>query len=262
VQKIGAHLNQVPCFLACYTRFVDVFTKIKDVKSKAYKGAVGARRERFCSEYSELLKTTRAHIHENANNLKDGEIISCHQGCSFCCYQHVGVMFAHGLLVVDYLYSHDQALSNFINNYARWHENLGDISDDIDYAFRLAVRNPDPHELLSVVKSPLFQNYHNKQVPCPFLQNAKCSIYEVRPSSCAQHISTSPNEWCSKNSKFKPVTREIPISASDTAKLKSLPYVSPSLLLLIFTLPTVTYKLLLNGLPHFLIEMKIEPIFV
>lgn len=250
-----------PYIWACYTRSVDIFTRIKDVRSKAYKGAVGARRERFCSEYSKALTQIHANIHENAkNSLK--EVISCKQGCSFCCYQHIGVMFAQGLLVVDYLYSHDQALRNFINNYPRWHENVGDISDQIDYAFRLAIRNPDPNELLSVVKSPLFQNYHDKQVPCPFLQNAKCSIYEVRPACCAQHIATSPNEWCSKSSTFKPITKEIPISGGDTAKLMSLPYVSPSLLLLIFTLPTVTYKLLVNGLPHFLIEMGIEPVFV
>jgi Fe-S-cluster containining protein len=242
---------------------VNELARIKDVKRKAYLGAAGARRKQFCNEYSRVLRQIHTDILATAkNNLKEGEFISCGKGCSFCCYQHLGVTFAHGLLVVDHLYSHERELEIFLNNFPGWRERVGGISDEIDRDFRLAAQNPDPNELLNVVKSPLFQTYHENQVPCPFLHNSVCSIYEVRPSGCVQHISISPADRCAKNSPFKPNTKEIPIKESDNAKLLSLPYGSPILMLSIFTLPTMTYKLLVNGLPHFSIETGTGRIFV
>jgi len=242
---------------------VDVFAKINEVKSRAYKGAPGSKRKRFCDEYSKALR----HIHRNINvntvkRLKEGEVVSCKKGCTFCCRQHIGVPFAQALLVVDYLYSHEQALLNFISNYSRWHELVGNISENIDSDLQLSMRHSDPNEILSLVNNPLFQNYLDVQVPCPLLQNNACSIYEVRPFNCAQHISISPNDRCSISSSSKPTTKEIRLTEEDRAKLSALPYVSSSLLLLIVTLPTVTYKLLVNGLPYFSYEMGIEKVFV
>lgn len=241
---------------------MDVFTRIDGVKSKAYKGAAGAMRERFCKEYSKALRQIFANIQRNAKlSLKDGENISCRKGCSHCCRQHVGVPFAQGLLVVDYLYSHKPALSNFVNNYARWYENAGSISENIDFELRSSMRNPDSDDLLRHVKNPLLQKYLVTQTPCPFLKNEVCSIYEARPFNCAQHLSISPNEWCAIESTTKPKTKEIRLTEGDRENLRSLPYVSPGLFF-IFTLPVLTYKLMVNGLPYFLNEMEIEPLFV
>ena len=38
------------------------------------------------------------------------------------------------------------------------------------------------------------------QIPCPFLVNQECLIYEVRPFACASIYSVTPSEWCSPSS--------------------------------------------------------------
>ena len=41
-------------------------------------------------------------------------------------------------------------------------------------------------------------------IPCPFLQNKICIIYEVRPYTCAAHYVTTPAEWCNPLNKNQP----------------------------------------------------------
>ncbi len=42
----------------------------------------------------------------------------------------------------------------------------------------------------------LGQEYFSRGVPCPFLENESCSIYEHRPMSCREYLVTSPAGNC------------------------------------------------------------------
>jgi hypothetical protein len=44
----------------------------------------------------------------------------------------------------------------------------------------------------------LGEEYFSHGVPCPFLEEERCSIYEHRPMRCREYLVTSPAENCAK----------------------------------------------------------------
>lgn len=237
--------------------------QMKNIKKKAYKGLSGARRKQFCDEYRRVLPQIYSNLYNGyIKTLKEGEQISCKKGCFHCCYQHVGLFLAHGILIVDYLYSHDVVLNNFLNNYPQWKESAWDISLKLDAELNSAMQERNPAAILRHANNPLSSSYFDIQVPCPFLLNSCCSIYEVRPLNCAGHYSTSPCEWCSENSPKEPKIEEALPSDSDMIKLFSLPYFTPNLLLHLSTMPIMVYELLVDGLPAFLSKFRLGSVFM
>lgn len=237
--------------------------QMKNIERKAYKGASGARRKQFCDEYRRVLPQIYSNLYNGyIKTLKEGEQISCKKGCFHCCYQHVSVNLAHGILLVDYLYSHDVVLNNFLNNYSQWKESAGDISHELDAEFNLAIQERNLTAILRHYNNPLSSSYFDIQVPCPFLLNSCCSIYKVRPLNCAGHYSTSPCEWCSKSSPKEPKIREVLPAESDMIKFISLPNVTPNLFLHQSTMPIMVYELLVDGLPAFLSKFGIGSVFM
>jgi len=57
---------------------------------------------------------------------------------------------------------------------------------------------------------PINQSYYTLRIPCPYLEDEMCSIYESRPSACRELLVTSPAELC-QNFSQNPVT---PLSVS------------------------------------------------
>ncbi|WP_455387829.1 YkgJ family cysteine cluster protein, partial [Petrachloros mirabilis] len=43
---------------------------------------------------------------------------------------------------------------------------------------------------------PINRAYYGLRLPCPFLENELCSIYEARPAACRELLVTSPAELC------------------------------------------------------------------
>ncbi len=237
--------------------------QIKNIKKKAYIGPSGVKRKQFCEKYLRVLPQIYSNLHNGQiKTLREGEQISCKKECFHCCYQHVAVPLAHGLSIVDYLYSHDVALNNFLNNYPQWEEAAGDTSRELDTGFNLAIQERDPAAILRHANNPLSSSYFDIQVPCPFLLNSCCSIYEVRPMNCAGHYSTSPREWCAKSRSEEPKVREALPSESDMIKLISLPNVTRKLFLHQSTVPIMVYELLVDGLPAFLSKYGVDSVFI
>lgn len=236
--------------------------QIKTIKKKAYDGLNGAKRKRFCEAYWKALPQIYTNLHNGfSKTLREGENISCKKGCIYCCNQHISTDIGHGLLVVDYLYSHDMVLENFLSNYSKWRESVGDISNTIDTEYNLAARDRNPNAILEQVNSPTISKYFDIQAPCPFLHDSKCYIYDVRPLNCAAHFSKSPCDWCSNDSKEEPKISEIMPSYIDLTKLMMLPGVTPNLFLFRFTLPVMVFDVLVDGLPLFLNKSGIWGIF-
>jgi hypothetical protein len=88
-----------------------------------------------------------------------GGAVACQSGCAHCCYQSVGVTPPEALRIYAYLKT---SLSE-----TEW-DNLKRLLDER----RAATRDLSSNERFS------------PEHPCPFLQEAACSIYPVRPLSC------------------------------------------------------------------------------
>jgi Fe-S-cluster containining protein len=43
---------------------------------------------------------------------------------------------------------------------------------------------------------PINRSYYALRIPCPYLENETCSIYEARPAACRELLVTSPAELC------------------------------------------------------------------
>jgi Fe-S-cluster containining protein len=85
--------------------------------------------------------------------------VACKAGCDHCCYQSVGVTAPEALAIADHL---RRTLTE---------NELADVSAHISKCHA---------ETANLSAEERFSPEH----PCPFLQSARCSIYEVRPLSC------------------------------------------------------------------------------
>ena len=56
---------------------------------------------------------------------------------------------------------------------------------------------------------PINRAYYTLKLPCPYLENEACSIYEDRPAACRELLVTSPAEWC-QDMVNKPI-RSVPV---------------------------------------------------
>jgi len=172
----------------------------------AYQGALGRYRENSCINYIKLKKTTFKDIEDKIikTATANGRTISCHKGCSYCCSQTVGVSIEEAETIVYYLYKHEEALSNFTENYPVWREKVGENESLLCNIYRTFIEtgNRTNKQASLDIAAKL---YLDLNIPCPFLINKTCSIYEVRPWGCAIGMSTSPPEYCIGKSKNHPV---------------------------------------------------------
>lgn len=104
------------------------------------------------------MKSTSEHVAEILKLAPDGAV-ACRLGCSHCCYQRVGVTPPEALAILFYLES------------TRSPSELSSLKEKMRAAYE-KTRDRSAHERLS------------PELPCPFLEDRMCSIYEVRPLSC------------------------------------------------------------------------------
>jgi len=221
--------------------------KIKNIEKKEKKGSHGAWRHDFCEKYQDLLFRIRENSLSTFNDTlsQKGEQITCREGCVHCCFHYVTVSLAHGIVIVDYLYKRKNLLGLFLKNYRTWHEKSHAIADNLDRKRDQAHTTSKPIELLMAETRPLSTRYLEMGIPCPFLVNNQCCIYEVRPLSCSGHYSVSPPEWCAHNSAHKPVLYNLQPSDDDLLSMMRL--ADPKLVLFEKTFPMMIYRLLTEG---------------
>lgn len=225
--------------------------RIKQLKDKAYTGAQGANRRTFCQAYRRTLTRIRAKTETQfAAKLSFlGEKVSCAKGCATCCFQHISAPAAHCIAVVDFLYEKEPVLAQFLNNYKSWEEKAGNLSGEIDTAYNAAI---DPlHTLISGASGQaLSRSYFEQRIPCPFLVDSACSIYEVRPICCAAHRAVTPREWCDPADTHDVHTYEAVPAGPDLQELVGLAPLRLSLYQV--TLPLMVYRMLTQDLADIL----------
>ena len=72
---------------------------------------------------------------------------------------------------------------------------------------------------------PVNQAYYAQRLPCIFLEDESCSIYEFRPAACREYLVTSPAEFCQDMTQpaVKPVSVPFRIATVLSLIWRSLP---------------------------------------
>jgi Fe-S-cluster containining protein len=99
--------------------------------------------------------------------------VACKAGCDHCCYQGVGVTPPEALAIAEHLRRtrSPEALERITTHLGQRREKTRGLSSTERFS-------PDH--------------------PCPFLESARCSIYEVRPLSCRGMNSLDANECATR----------------------------------------------------------------
>ena len=95
---------------------------VKFCQEIAYLGEVGSRRKKFCVQ---LRKHKRKAFREFKRKLQNkvsenGQSISCHKGCVFCCDELNLASLGECELIVFYLYNNRELMSYFLNSFSFW----------------------------------------------------------------------------------------------------------------------------------------------
>lgn len=165
---------------------------ISDLR-RIYSGALGKNREDAVLLYTEEKKRGIREVEEDqkTHNNANGESLSCHKGCTYCCYFFADATLQECEAIVYYLYRHEDVLTKFINNYPAWKMK----TKKLDSKFEELGQSLNKEEFVSRLKA-VIREYHALNIPCPFLFDGACSIHEVRPWVCVGVAAVTPAQWC------------------------------------------------------------------
>jgi Fe-S-cluster containining protein len=131
------------------------------------------------------LSTTVAELGARAVE-RQGERVSCRAGCAACCRQLVPLSAPEAALIHELVEGLPEPRGGHIKaRFAAAVERLGEAG---------------LLEPLSDGSDPLLHRseeaYFRLGIPCPFLENGNCSIYEARPSRCREYLVITPAIHC------------------------------------------------------------------
>ncbi len=122
-----------------------------------------------------------------------GQTISCRMGCAACCRMLVPLSAPEAFALREYveqlplerqtrLRHRLSEMKDCLRGEGLW-DRLNDVAE---------ATTPVPDESLD----PINRAYYALRIPCPYLENEMCSIYEARPAACRELLVTSPAELC------------------------------------------------------------------
>ena len=148
---------------------------------------------------------------EERKSIAAGHPISCRMGCAACCRMLVPVSAPEAFALKDMI----QALPD-----ARRAETMKKLVDARVRLERtgLLTRLTDIAEttkpLTDEEMEPVNREYYALRMPCPFLDNETCSIYEDRPAACRELLVTTPAELCQDMIKNQVRALPVPVRIS------------------------------------------------
>jgi Fe-S-cluster containining protein len=120
-----------------------------------------------------------------------GQKVSCKKGCGACCRQLVPIAEAeahHVRDVVDRL--PEPRRTEIRGRFARARRQLEEAG--------LLEKLLHPDRWAEGEGMGVGMSYFDQGIPCPFLEEESCSIYEERPLVCREYLVTSPAEHCAR----------------------------------------------------------------
>ena len=137
-----------------------------------------------------------------------GKPASCRAGCGACCRQLVPVSEPEALHLAELV----QALPPERASAVR--ERFRAALEALGAGLLGRLRDPDANKSLDQ-RRELGLEYFHAGVPCPFLENESCSIYEQRPLSCREYLVSSPAENCKRPSAETIAMVPVPVKLSE-----------------------------------------------
>ncbi|MCP9452582.1 MAG: YkgJ family cysteine cluster protein [Nitrospira sp.] len=130
---------------------------------------------------------------EEARAAAGGRLRSCTKGCAACCRMLVPLSPPEAFRLMDHvrrwpveqqehLAVRLEATKSALVAHGIW-QRLLDVAE--------SEQPPNDEEL-----APLNEAYYSLRIPCPFLEENTCSVYEERPSACRELLVTSPPVNC------------------------------------------------------------------
>ncbi len=215
----------------------------------AYKGAIGRAREAFCREYRATKRAILTQLDENFRQdaAQLGQAITCGKGCSACCRLFIVASLQEAEAIVHYLYEHEETLARFLRAFDAWQTRLAragrpfQLINTLSRKTILGQESAEERDTFNAASDELAA----RDIPCPFLVDDACSIYEVRPYVCAGVVSLSPPAWCQVG---HPQHKEMVYLKSGFHYEKDLPYfVRPAGGLAFANMPTLVHEILTEG---------------
>ncbi len=130
---------------------------------------------------------------EERKAIAAGEAISCKKGCAACCRMLVPVSAPEAFALRDMLAKMPAGRRQAtVMNVAAARARL----EQAGLLARLTEIAETGRQLSDEEMEPINRDYYALRMPCPFLENEVCSIYEDRPAACRELLVTSPAEFC------------------------------------------------------------------
>ena len=154
---------------------------------------------------------------EVSKTLQTGKSISCQKGCAACCQRimvPVSPPEAFGLadMMKTLPQDHRERIEHRLTETrARLHTaGLLPLLQDLAES---------PRQKSDAEVDPINRAYYALRIPCIFLENDACSIYEHRPAACREYLVTSPANLCEDTEKNDIEVLHIPLRAGTILSL-------------------------------------------
>jgi Fe-S-cluster containining protein len=120
-----------------------------------------------------------------------GKPVSCTKGCGECCRMAVPVSLPEAYRLREVIEAMPEPRQSEIRGrFVRAVEHFRN-KGLLDKVFAAASDEDEEQQQMRVLEA-----YQAEHIPCPFLEDESCSIYEERPLICRQFLVTSPAQNC------------------------------------------------------------------
>lgn len=123
-----------------------------------------------------------------ANRL--GEQLSCREGCGACCRQAVPITPVEARAIAEWLDGRPNERQVVLRE--RFRQAATRLEES---GIAQAVRQMGPGTSREAAHE-LGLRYFAMGIPCPFLEEERCTIHEIRPLRCREYLVVSPAEHC------------------------------------------------------------------
>lgn len=129
---------------------------------------------------------------------RQGHVLSCREGCGACCRQAVPITPVEARAIADWLDAQPEERRTALRE--RFRQAAAQLEEaGIAQQIRTSAKSGDKDAMHA-----LGLRYFALGVPCPFLEQERCTIHEIRPLRCREYLVVSPAEHCAH-----PETKEI-----------------------------------------------------
>ncbi len=148
----------------------------------------------------------RALVLEDEKSQRAGATLSCRKGCAACCRMLVPVSPPEAFALKETV---EQLPSPQRDRILHRLATLRHTLNETGLLGRLVQLSETRTQVSDEDMEPVNRDYYAKRLPCPFLDDDVCSLYDARPAACRELLVTSPAEWC-QNMDTQPI-RVLPV---------------------------------------------------